>query len=84
MKRIDDLCFKILQFIEKNQTPYEHYLSDYIKIKGYTEDQIVYHLDLLEDSGFIKIEDMNTMNNNWRKVKRITNAGHDCLDDISN
>jgi len=82
MIRKEELCAKILQFIEKNQTPYEPYISDEINIKGYTEDQIVYHLDLLEDDGFIKIENTNMMNNNWRKVTRITNTGHDVLDSI--
>ena len=82
MKRDEDLCFKILQFIEKKQTSYEQYMSDNIKIKGYTADQIVYHIDLLGDEDFIEIENVSTTNNNWRAIKRITNVGHDFLDDV--
>ena len=82
MKREKDLCLKILQFVEKSQTSYEQYISDNIKIKGYTADQIVYHIDLLEDKSFVEVENMSTMNNNWRVIKRITSVGHDFLDDI--
>ena len=80
MKRVDELCFRILQFIEKNQTSYERYLSDHIKIEGYSADQIIYHLDLLTDAELIKTDDMTTMDSNWRAVKRITSKGHDLLD----
>jgi len=83
MKREKDLCLKILQFIEKNQTSYEHYLSDDIKIDNYTDTQIIYHLDLLEDNMLVEIDDsVRTMGSSWRRIKRITNAGHDFLDDV--
>jgi len=80
MKREKDLCIKILQFIEKNQTSYERYLSDHIKIEDYSADQIIYHLDLLTDAELIKMDDMTTVDSNWRAVKRITSVGHDLLD----
>ena len=83
MKREKDLCLKILQFVEKEQTSYEQYVSDNIKIEDYTTDQIVYHIDLLEDKNFVEVEKMSTMSNNWRAVKRITSVGHDFLDDIN-
>lgn len=82
MKRDKELCMKILQFIEENQTSYEQYSSDNINIEGYTPDQIVYHLDLLTDDYLVMVEDMYTMSNSWRNIKRITNAGHDFLDAI--
>lgn len=82
MKREKDLCFKILQFIEKNQTSCEPYISDDMNIKNYTDDQIVYHLDLLEDSGLIILENIYAMGNSWRRIERITNAGHAYLDEV--
>jgi hypothetical protein len=82
MKRDKELCMNILQFIEENQTLYEPFISDNIRIEGYTTDQIVYHLDLLEDDMYIKIESMSTLNNSWRGVKMITSAGHDVLDSV--
>ena len=82
MKREKDLCLKILQFVEKNQTSYEQCVSDSIKIKGYADDQIVYHIDLLNDDGLIEVESMSTVSNSWRAIKRITSVGHDFLDDV--
>ena len=82
MRREKDLCIKILRFIEENQTSYEQYSSDNINIEGYNNSQIVYHLDLLDDDNLVMIEDVYTMSNSWRNVKRITNMGHDFLDAI--
>jgi len=82
MKREKDLCVKILQFVEENQTSYESFLSDNINIEGYTTDQIVYHLDLLNDDSLVLLEDMYTMSNSWRTIRRITNIGHDYLDEL--
>jgi len=82
MKREKDLCVKILQFIEENQTSYEPYISDNINIEGYTNVQIIYHLDLLEDGGLISIETIYTLGNSWRRIERITNEGHDLLDEV--
>jgi len=82
MKRDKNLIAEIMQFIEKDQTSCEYYLSDGIDIKGYSNDQIIYHLDLLNDEGFIEVEDISRMNISWRGVKRITHLGHDFLDGV--
>jgi DNA-binding PadR family transcriptional regulator len=82
MRREKDLYVKILQFIEENQTSCEPYVSDNMDIKGYTDVQIVYHLDLLNDEGLIRVEETYTMGNSWRRIERITNSGHDLLDSI--
>jgi len=82
MKREKELYIKILQSIEENQTSCEPYISDDMNIKDYTDDQVVYHLDLLEDDGLIRLENIYTMGNSWRRIKRITSVGHDFLDGV--
>ena len=83
MKREKELCIKILQAIEKNQTSCEPYVSDDMVLKGYTTDQVVYHLDLLDGDGLIILEDIYTVGSSWRRIKRITGVGHDFLDEIN-
>jgi DNA-binding PadR family transcriptional regulator len=39
-------------------------------------------LDLLNDEGLIRVEETYTMGNSWRRIERITNIGHDLLDEL--
>lgn len=77
MKRDMDLARKILLEIEKKL--YSGGWVD-LKIKGYAEPQIVYHVKLLAQAGLIEANDVSTMGGvDWR-AKSLTWQGHEFLD----
>jgi hypothetical protein len=51
-----------------------------LEIEGHTEEEIIYHVRLMDEAGLIEAQDLTTLASvDWRP-KRITNAGHEFLD----
>jgi len=53
-----------------------------IEVNGYTDDEISYHIQLLNENGFIDAADHNTSNRYCWRAKKLTWIGHDYLDAI--
>ena len=82
MKRDMDLIRKMLLIIEANCVP--GILSP-IPLDGYTEDQIDYHFDLLQEIGFIEgTYYIGGKSKDYLGNFRMTWAGHDFLDAVRN
>jgi hypothetical protein len=73
MKRDLTLSKKILAFVEVE--PPAPYVMNVV-IDGYTKQEINYHLQLLEDAGYVLCHHTS----NGHKPKRLTNSGHDFLE----
>ena len=57
--------------------------STQIKLENYSNQQIIYHILLLQDAGFIDYGISRSVNNNKNPhFSRLTNSGHDFLDSI--
>lgn len=76
MKRDHKLVHKVLQFVEDNGQ--EHFKGR-ILIEGYERDDIIYHLKLLVDGGFIRLGS-ETLNNSG--ILLLSWKGCDYLDQI--
>ena len=77
MKRDMDLIRQILLRLE--ELPMTGGRHD-IEIDGYSHEQIIYHVRLMDEAGLIEAQDLTTMTAiDWRP-KRITYEGHEFLD----
>jgi len=82
MKMDMDLFRDILIAIEEkpmNQDLDKSSLSDMI---GKTPDEVLYHLHLLDDAGFMDSFTCNTIGNPDYRVQRLTFSGHEYLNNI--
>lgn len=79
MKLNIDLLRKILMYIENNSNGYE-YLSN-IELDDYTKTEIIYHIRLLLDGGFI-VGEILGLNEKKIRVHRMTLKGHQYLESI--
>lgn len=77
MKRDMDLVRKILLKIE--ESPEYSFISPF-NIEGYNEDQISYHIELLDEAGLIKAKELSTMGNYSWIPDRLTWEGHEFLE----
>lgn len=79
MKRDMDLARKILFAIEESEGECG---PDDIKIEGYSDQIVYYHIKILAEAGLIEAEDISTMGENgfqwW--AKSLTWQGHEFLD----
>lgn len=74
-----DLARKILFAIEECENQCG---PDDIKIEGYSEQMISYHIKILAEAGLIKAEDISTMGEDGFRwwAKSLTWQGHEFLD----
>ena len=77
MKRDMDLVRKIL--LELEDTPYELGGFD-LELKGYSPDQISYHVMLLNEAGLIEGHDLSTYSGPKWRPKRLTWEGHEFIE----
>jgi hypothetical protein len=80
-KRDPELFKKILEAIEEAD---DEIYSEYLKIEGATQAQIDYHVQLLHDAEFIKLDGDKTFINDKYIIDRLTNRGHDFLEAARN
>src|ERR1035438_3724561 len=79
MKFDKDVVRKILLAIEASDDPMG--MID-IAISGKSHEEVAYHIQLLDEAGFIEAENLGDLNNyDWR-AKRLTFQGHEFLDTI--
>jgi hypothetical protein len=79
MKRDTELIRKILLFLEENATP-EH--TTEVKISGHSEEEIMYHMKLLLDNGYIEGYDSSPVKGIYISPTGLTWTGHDFLDTV--
>lgn len=78
MKRNMDLVRQILLEIEKRSDPGE---IAHVQLVGFDEEEISYHIQLLDDGGLLKGTDFSTRTVDWM-AGPLTWEGHDYLDAI--
>lgn len=84
MRRNPELFRKLMLAIEQTSQP----LTDETQIDGYSRDEVAYHMHRIIEAGFAEgraIEDHsggNTTVPNRVVIFRMTNAGHDFIDNI--
>ena len=77
MRRDMDLAREIVLALEGHDS-YTGFQN--IGVEGYTEDQVSYHVMLLNEAGLIEAVDLSTMSGvSWKPV-RLTWEGHEFLD----
>ncbi|WP_404443478.1 DUF2513 domain-containing protein [Sutcliffiella horikoshii] len=81
MKRDMELIRTILISIEENNSQMGWIDLD---IPEYEDDMISYHVELLNNAGFIEAVDLSSMDGYEWKPKKITWNGHEFLDSIKN
>jgi hypothetical protein len=81
MKRDMDLVRAILIEIEK--APFEGRLID-VEVAGRTEDEISYHVLLMQEAGLVDAIDLSDMKRICWKPKRLTDSGHEFLEAARN
>lgn len=79
MKRDMDLVRQILLEVEKQPDPRQP--AD-LKIEGYDEGTIYYHVMLLSEAGLVEAIDFSHMTAVVWRPQRLTWVGHEFLDDI--
>ena len=53
-----------------------------VTVPGHSEEEIAYHVEILDEAGFIEAQDLTTMSGyDWRP-QRLTYDGHEFLDTI--
>jgi len=77
MQRDMDLFREILLSIE--EAPSGNYWTA-IPLGGHSIEDVVGHLRLIDDAGFVEARFLTTMDNDGAIVIRMTNAGHDFLE----
>lgn len=77
MKRDMELVRAIL--IELEKCPYQGGFHD-IHVQGYTDDEISYHVQLMDEAGLIEAIDCSSSDGRCWKPKRLTYEGHEFLD----
>src|SRR5262245_43464068 len=80
MKRDMDLIRTILLEMEQNQNP----RGGSVQVRGYSEDQIAYHLKLLKEAGLIDAIDVSSTTGIGFIPISITWRGHDFLESTRN
>lgn len=75
MKRDMDLAREILRWIEQQEIP----KLPILKIDGYSDEVISYHVMLLHEAGLIEAMNASARVQEWRP-KRLTWNGHEFLD----
>jgi hypothetical protein len=79
MKRDMELVVKILSFLEDK----EDFINPVTpEIEGYTEDEINYHLKLMDQAYLIEAKDWSSMSSTTWVASCLTNLGHDFIDAI--
>jgi hypothetical protein len=79
--RLDkDLVRTILIAIEASDT--DPLSGVDVRIPDRTEQEISYHIQLLDEARFITAEDLSTLGGYEWRAKRLTYNGHEFLDDI--
>jgi DNA-binding transcriptional ArsR family regulator len=77
MKRDMDLARQILLNLEESKNQIG---PDDVNIKGYSKDEIAYHIMLLGEAGLINAYDCSTFDGpNWR-AERLTWQGHEFIE----
>ena len=76
MQRDLDLIRKILLAAEGFED------EEYPKLEGYSEQLIDYHLELLDDAGFVELKRLSTLQETYYSIVRLTWDGHEYLDAI--
>ena len=73
-----DLCRAILLAVEARDpsTP----RTTPLNVPDYDNDTVLYHLELLNDAGLVKVCDFSSMNKRDIRVERLTWDGHEFLD----
>jgi hypothetical protein len=80
MKFDKDVVRKILLAIEASDEEPGGLID--IEIPGKSQVEIAYHIQLLDEAGFIEAENLGNMDNyDWR-AKRLTFQGHEFLDTV--
>ena len=77
MKRDMDLVRAVLTEVER--LPYDGGFHD-ISVRGYSEEEITYHVMLADEAGLIEAHDLSSMDGVCWKPKRLTYQGHEFLD----
>ena len=77
MKRDMALVREILLKVEA--LPFHGRFHD-VEIKGHSDEDINYHIMLLDEAGFIEAEDLTNTSGVCWKPKRLTYHGHESLD----
>lgn len=71
----------VLKYLEKNLSYDKRIDSNEIKIEDYSPDDIAYHIEMLNDAGFIKADDLTSFGDKYKDylVERLTYSGHEFL-----
>lgn len=77
MKRDMDLVREILLKVE--DLPFDGGFHD-IGVEGRSNEEVNYHLMLLDEAGLIEAQDLTTLTSTCWKPKRLTYTGHEFLD----
>lgn len=77
-----DLVRELLLYIEENGDGKQGIYD--ISIKGYTKNEISYHLKLISEIGYIEYMKVISMNNEEIVPKRLTMKGHSYIENIKN
>lgn len=81
MKLESDLVRAVLLAIEaSDHDPFE-WIGD-LNIEGYTKKLVSYHVQLLDEAGFIEAVDLSTIGEYYWAPKRLTYRGHEFLNGI--
>jgi hypothetical protein len=77
MKRDPELCRDLLLKVE--ELPFDGRFHDVV-VEGRSDEEITYHIMLLDEAGLIEAEDLSTLSGMCWKPKRLTYSGHEFLD----
>lgn len=77
MRRDMDLIRGVLLKVE--ELPFDGGFHE-ITVEGRTDDEVIYHVMLLHEAGFIEAQDLTTLSGICWKPKRLTYSGHEFLD----
>ena len=79
MKLDKDLVREILLQVEASPEPREWIV---LNISGHNQEEIAYHVEILDEAGFIEAQDLSsTSGYDWRP-QRLTYEGHEFLDTV--
>lgn len=77
MKRDPELIRTLLKMVEA-ASPGTYLKNEYVKIDGFSDREIAYHVELLEEAGLIKAKLMKTMQGPvFFVIERLTWEGHE-------
>lgn len=79
MKLDKDLVREILLQVEASPDPRE-WID--LNISGHSQEEIAYHVEILDEAGFIEAQNLSSMSGyDWR-AQRLTYEGHEFLDTV--